>query len=135
MPTKVLFLSLTLVLVSGVLAYSSKSSFQNSYNKGIGTVYGLSTATMYNLPEELLLPTDARIVSSSAGIKGSQITFETVETDSGVQNLITSSLLGSGWVKNNDGGLSRRGQTLNLQVTPPGSNGLTVVTLSYLLGS
>lgn len=131
MPLRAVFLSAILVASSGLLAYSSKSSFQNNYTKTLGA----SAATSHNLPPELKLPTDAKIISSINGRQGSQITIETAASREAVINLIDNSLESSGWRKVSAEKLTKNGQSLNLQITPQNETNLTIVTISYLLAS
>ena len=134
MPTRVLFLSLALVLSSGILAYSSKSSFQASTKKDVGMVYGDSTSFLNNLPPEIRLPVDTKVVSTSAGKGGSQITFETNEGRLSVKSLVEGSLISAGWEKNNEEKLTKANLSLSIQVTPQDSSNPTIVTISYLTG-
>lgn len=86
-----------------------------------------------NFPKELKLPPDAKIVSSIEGKKGSQITFETTESETGIKSLLEESLGSEGWAKVEGDGLIKNGSSLNVQIAPSEAEGLNVVTISYLI--
>jgi len=133
MPKKTLLLSTTLIVFSGVLAYYSKVSFSEYSLKNSGAVFGESTMEPSNFPKELKLPPDAKIVSSIEGKKGSQITFETTESETGIKSLLEESLGSEGWAKVEGDGLIKNGSSLNVQIAPSEAEGLNVVTISYLI--
>ena len=95
-------------------------------------MYGDQTSLSLNMPPEIKLPVDAKIVSQNSSKNGSQVTFESAEGGESIRNLLLGKLTQNGWVDAGQNKLSKGDNRLSISITPSNAEGLNVVTLNYL---
>lgn len=84
-----------------------------------------------NLPPELKLPEDAKILSVTKSRQGSQVTLETKDTPAQISEILKTSLEDFGWAENSPLQFSKGRESLGFTLTASSNQTGAVILVNY----